>query len=212
MAAPLDSEGNAVVAGSLYSLLGAAQHLDSVGGTTTLLAGRSPVRVASGQLAKATNLVTLAGAQTLTNKSLASTTNNLGDTGGCKGRLLNLTIDTENFGAAVTVENLYLGGHVTTGGGFPMWYAHDALRIIRIVVAAKHYSGAGVANWTLYPIVNGGYTSNVSYSMLVPGGTDNVTAANLNVSIPSGGSLWFYTDGPAVNVLQVRANIILATA
>lgn len=201
------------LAGGYPSLNGSAKVVeDPANATATPTASKIPIANGSGKLDSwVTADVTTGGSQALTNKNLASTTNNLGDIAGCKGRLLNLTIDTENFGAAVTSENMFLGGHYTTGGGFPMWYAHDALRIIRIVVAAKHYSGAGVANWTLYPIVNGAYTTNVSFSMLVNGGTDNVTGANLNIAVPNLGSLWFYCDGPAVNILQVRANVILAT-
>ena len=150
--------------------------------------------------------------QVLTNKNLASSTNDLGDTGACKGRLVWLVCDAEDLGGSVTVVNLFHGGRYMAGGGFAEIYMPEAMRIVRLVVAARHNSGAGVANWTLYPIVNEGYTTNLSFSMAANGLVDNKTSSNMNIAVPSGQSLWFYADGPAVNVIQLRVVVVLATA
>lgn len=56
-----DSEGNALVAGQTYALLGTAQILDTSGGTARLLSGRQAFGVYSGQLLKLANVQLLSG-------------------------------------------------------------------------------------------------------------------------------------------------------
>jgi len=195
VAAPTDFEGNLIVAGQLYGLLGLARFLDSGSGDASLVHDQKPVSVNSGEAVRASRIVLLSGAQTLSNKTLDSTC----QIAAAKGHRFWEQAHAYDPNAGLTSASVFAGIETFTYS-IPIM---RACNLVQVGVSAKHGSGSPPTDWSLEFYVNESGSPDETFLFLL---NASAFANETTIGPPDGGPLGL-TNGDRLGMLLTGSSL-----
>lgn len=206
MAAPLDTNGNAVVAGQQYVQVATARHIDTTNAKAQLVTEGFAERIGTGEALKVSDVATVASVQTLANKTLDATCA-IQD---AKGHRFWVHLAASDLNSGLTQVVVPIGGIDS------ITYPHAMMRackIVRASVVAMHADATSPpATWILDVFKNGVSASTFTFNLSGSFFVDAVTHGAPSAASWAAGDTWgVKVRGTSLDAIVARIAIEFET-